>query len=395
MSSSRRQLLVLSGFAALFYFSEGLPYGVITELFPIYLRQSGVSLTRIGLLSTIGFAWTLKFLWSPLVDTVGSYRGWITAALVVITAALIPFAVADLAQSGWLWIILIILATASATQDIAVDAYTILATDASQIGVVNAVRITAYRVGIILTGGALAVVASRASWQASFAVAAGTAAVLLIASFTLPPLERHAPASRFLSDLGEWFLRPGALAVLVVTLLYRVSDAALLPMIKPFWVDRGYSAEEIGLVTTVIGVSFTIVGGVVGGFFVTRYGIFWSLVWLGVAQMLSNIGYAWAASVDAGRPLMYTAALVEPFTSGLGISAFLAFLMAICDKTRAATEYALLSGIFALTRLVTGTVSGVAAEILGYSTYFWITVFLGIPGLLLLPLIRERIPKTM
>src|SRR5688572_12864761 len=131
----RRRLFVLSTFVAIFYFSEGLPNGIITELFPIYLRQSGVSLTRIGLLSTLGFAWTLKFFWSPLVDTIGTYRQWITATLAILSGALLPFVFADLTHSTMLWVLLAALTIASATQDIAVDAYTISATPREHIGI--------------------------------------------------------------------------------------------------------------------------------------------------------------------------------------------------------------------------------------------------------------------
>lgn len=386
-----KRLLVLSSFVGLFYFSEGLPFGVITELFPLYLRQAGVSLAQIGLLSTIGLVWTLKLFWAPLVDSFGTYQRWITAALVLISASLLPFAFADLTGSGLLWTLLVLMAIGSATQDIAVDAYTIAATPHQHLGVVNAIRITTYRIAIILAGGGLAVVASRSSWQAAFGVIAAVSIALLLCSFFLPPQIQSRTRSTLLSDLRHWINRPSAFAVLLVVLIYKLGDAALRPMIKPFWVDRGYSAAEIGNVTTTMGFTLTIFGGILGGWFITRHGIYRSLLWLGVVQMLSNAGYAWAATVQAGRPVMYTAALIEPFCDGLGTAAFLAFLMAICDRTRAATEYALLTALFGLSRSLIGTASGISAQTLGYAPFFWITVFLGLPGLLCLPFIRSRL----
>lgn len=386
-----KRLLVLSTFVGLFYFSEGLPFGLITELFPLYLRQAGVSLAQIGLLSTIGLVWTLKLFWAPLVDSFGTYQRWITAALVLISASLLPFAFADLTGSGLLWTLLVLLAIGSATQDIAVDAYTIAATPHQHLGMVNAVRITTYRIAIILAGGGLAVVATRWSWQTAFGLAAGVATALLICSFFLPLQAQSQTGSTLLADLRHWINRPSAGAVLLTVLLYKMGDAALRPMIKPFWVDRGYSVAEIGNVTTTMGFTLTIVGAILGGWFVTRYGIYRSLLWLGIVQMLSNAGYAWAATVQAGRPTMYAAALIEPFCDGLGTAAFLAFLMAICDRTRAATEYALLTALFGLSRSLIGTASGISAQTLGYAPFFWITVILGLPGLLCLPFIRSRL----
>jgi PAT family beta-lactamase induction signal transducer AmpG len=386
-----KRLVLLSTFVGIFYFSEGLPYGLITELFPLYLRQSGVSLAQIGLLSTIGLVWTLKLFWAPLVDTFGTYQRWISGALLLISASLLPFAFTDLTGSGVLWLLLALMAIGSATQDIAVDAYTIAVTPRQDLGVVNAVRITAFRVGIILTGGGLAALASRSSWPTAFAVAACVSAALLVLSFFLPPLVQSRQKSTLWADLRDWINRPSAGAVLLTVLLYRIGDSALRPMIKPFWVDRGYSAAEIGTVTTTIGLTFTILGGICGGWFVTRYGIYRALLWLGVVQMLSNVGYAWAAMTEAGRPVLYTAALIEPFADGLGTAAFLAFLMAICDRTRAATEYALLSALFGLSRSLIGTFSGISAQSLGYAPFFWITVALGLPGLLCIPFVRPRL----
>jgi PAT family beta-lactamase induction signal transducer AmpG len=161
-------------------------------------------------------------------------------------------------------------------------------------------------------------------------------------------------------------------------------------MIKPYWVDRGYSPAEIGTITSVAGGITVILGVILGGFFVARFGVYASLLWLGIAQTLSNLGYAIVATLDAGRWAIYAAAIVENLGYGAGNAAFLAYLMSICDRERAATEYALLSAAFGLTGTIVGTASGYVAQYAGYPVYFWLTVFLGIPVLLLLPLIRNE-----
>ena len=159
-------------------------------------------------------------------------------------------------------------------------------------------------------------------------------------------------------------------------------------MVKPYWVDRGFSAAEIGTVTTAIGISFLIAGAVSGGFAVARLGIFDSLFGFGLLQMLSNLGYALIGSFGGNRRALYAATIVENFTWGLATAAFLAFLMSVCDREFAATQYALLSALFGLSRSLIGTASGFATQSMGYAGYFWLTVALGLPGLLLIPWIR-------
>ena len=378
--------------AAILYFSEGLPYGIVNELFPLYLRSKGVSLAAIGLISTISLAWTFKVLWSPLVDRIGTYRSWISSALLVLTLCLITFALSPAPAGPMFWATLTVLALASATQDIAVDAYTIVMTPTRMLGPVNSIRVASYRVAIILCGGGMAALASTIGWPAGFwAAAAITAGIFVFSRFLPDTAERVREARQPLfRGLLQWIARPNAVILLAVVLLYRLGDAALLPMIKPFWIDLGYSTAEVGTVTTVIGVAFTILGAFLGGLVIAKIGILRALLILGVVQMLSNAGYAIVATWGLGRTALYTASIIENLTSGLGIAAFLAFLMAICDREFAATEFAMLSALFALTRSVAGSFSGIWTESIGYPAYFWITMAMGVPGLLIIPFIRRE-----
>jgi PAT family beta-lactamase induction signal transducer AmpG len=182
--------------------------------------------------------------------------------------------------------------------------------------------------------------------------------------------------------------------LLAVILLYRLGDNALTPMIRPYWVARGFSATEVGNVTTTLGMICTILGAIAGGAFVTRFGVFRGLLFLGVVQMLSNIAYALVAMTNAGRPALYGAAVIETFCGGLGTAAFLSFLMFICDRDNAATEYAMLSALFAVARSFAFALSGYFAKDLGYANYYWLTAALALPGLALLPQIRDRLSTT-
>jgi PAT family beta-lactamase induction signal transducer AmpG len=201
--------------------------------------------------------------------------------------------------------------------------------------------------------------------------------------------------------LLEMLRRPNIAPVVLFILVFKLGDSAMGFMIKPFWVDSGFSATQIGLVSVNIGLTLSIAGGIAGGWFTDRAGIFRGLWVLGLLQAFSNLGYAWVASVIPaadGAPvaarhelLMYAASAVESFTGGLGTAAFLAFLMAIVDKRHSATEYALLSSVFALSRSVSGWAGGYGAESLGYADYFLLTFFLAFPAYLLLPWVKKML----
>jgi PAT family beta-lactamase induction signal transducer AmpG len=182
--------------------------------------------------------------------------------------------------------------------------------------------------------------------------------------------------------------------LLAVILLYRLGDNALTPMIKPYWALRGFSVAEVTSVTSTIGQTCTILGAIAGGAFVTRFGVYRAMLVLGIIQMLSNFTYAYVAMTTAGRPAMYSAAIIETFCGGLGTAAFLSFLMFICDRANAATEYALLSALFAAGRTFAFAISGYLAKDLGYANYYWLTAALALPGLALLPRIRDRLSTS-
>lgn len=388
-----RPRILIPSIAAILYFSQGLPYGFVTETLNLYAAAQNVSLTEIGLLSFAGLAWTFKFLWAPLVDLVGTYRVWIYGAIVAISALIASFGF--ITPGGAIFFAAAsLLAVASATQDIAIDALTIRITPRELFGLVNSARVTAFRVAIITASGGIALIADRAGWQMAFVIAALLPLVIMALIATTVPRESEEIAARHENPfraLLVWLARPGSLLLLLVVLLYRVGDNALNPMIRPYWISRGFTATEVANVTTTLGMICTIAGAIAGGAFVSRFGMFRGLVWLGLVQMLSNVAYAAVAISGAGRPSLYGAAVVETFCNGLGVAAFLSFLMYVCDKSNAATEYAALSAVFALSRTLAGAFSGYFATRMGYAPYFLTTAALALPGLLVLPLIRERL----
>jgi PAT family beta-lactamase induction signal transducer AmpG len=473
----------------LLYFAEGFPLGVFYEIFPVYFRQQGVELRQIGALSLLGLAWTLKFLWAPAIDYWRHHRRWMAAVDVAMGCAMLYFAM----QAGFgpmVWVAIGVFTALSATNDIAIDGYTIEYLDKDELGVANGIRIALYRVGMLASGFvliasdwlswhgafllasavffvlaaacliaprerertlprgsvraefaalarspyALAVLAGfglgviwlideTAKWSAripgfwAYALLGATLAAALIA-FTGRSLVRPtaaagrasqpAPAAEDLvrgpvfGALMELLRRPAILPVLLFILIFKLPDAAMGFMVKPFWVDVGFSAAQIGLVSVNIGLGLSIAGGIAGGWITDRIGIFRGLWILGLAQALSNLGYWFAANVIPlaapgavvpfeHQAILYAASAMESFTGGLGTAAFLAFLMAIVQKERAATEYALLSSVFALSRSVAGWAGGLGAQSMGYANWFLLTFFLAAPAYLLLPWVRRML----
>ncbi|MGH7899372.1 MAG: MFS transporter [Candidatus Binatia bacterium] len=372
------------------YFAEGFPFGIVIDNLPVYFRIHGVSLTDIGLMSLLGLPWTLKVAWAPLVDTLGHARRWIVAALAsmaLVTAALPSF---DPAAPGLaLWTLLLAFTIASATQDIAIDAYTIGFLARGEEGIANGVRVSAYRAALVVGGGGLVAIAEYAGWPAVFFVSAGLLLGLALVVSRCPPIAiESGPRPEWLASFRAWLGRPGAILVFLFVLTYKLGDASMGPMVKPYWIDSGLTVKEIGLVSTTAGVALSVLGALVGGAFTSRAGIFRGLWILGLAQALSNLGYAAAAALEAGRPGIYAASAFESFTGGLGTAAFLAFLMRACDKQQAATQYAALSALFGFTRTLAGAASGIATEHLGYPAYFAFTFVLAFPAYLLLPWVK-------
>lgn len=386
---------------ALLYFAEGFPFGLLFDAFPVYFRIHGMSLTEIGLLSVVGLPWTLKFLWAPLVDVVGSRRSWIVTCqgLLALDLGLLLFL--DPTTGGSLaWGGLIALALLAATQDIAIDAYTIELLDQEEMGPANGLRVSTYRVALIIAGGVFVGAAGLVGWQVAFLTAAVLLAILALISSRLPRIAQGpqrvpvtqswstALAHGFLNPLKSLWQRPGVIAVLLFVLLFKLGDMALGPMVRPFWVDRDFTPLQIGIIPGTVGVVSTILGALLGGRLTKQWGLFRALWVLGVAQAGSNLFYAVTAALPRSDLLMYGASIVESFCGGLGTAPFLAFLMSICDKRQAATQYALLSALFGLGRSLSGGFSGVLTQSVGYAMYFTLTFFLAWPAFVLLPWVR-------
>jgi PAT family beta-lactamase induction signal transducer AmpG len=304
------------------------------------------------------------------------------------------------------------MAVASATQDMAIDAYTIGLVSPGEEGEANGVRVSAYRIALITAGGGLVFLAPIIGWRAVFTACAVLLTILAAATWRAPPVVISIERRRdWRKPLVRWLSRPGAWAVFLFAFSYKLGHAAIGPMIKPFWIDRGLSVAEVGIVSTSFGTAVTIAGALLGGWITTRWGIFRALLLIGLVHAVSNLGYATVAWInppqpqlivaslsdvfralgEPGRSLIYAASMLESFCEGLGDATLLAFLMHVCEKEHAAVEFAALSATSALSVSVCGAISGWATTRLGYGPYFLLTFFLGFPALTLLPILRPWI----
>jgi MFS transporter, PAT family, beta-lactamase induction signal transducer AmpG len=389
------------GVVALLYFIQGAPAAILWEVLPVYFRLHGVSLRAIGGLRLLELPYSLKVLWSPLVHRYGDRRMWVLGCMLGIAAILFALPWVDVAGVG-LFVLILVLAftTLSATQDVAIDSYSVGLIDREEEGPANGVRASAYRVALVFVGGGLVFLAAALQWSLLFNLAGAVFIALGLCSLFIPRL-RLAEAARqhwwqgFIGWAGTWRVIP----LIAFVLTYKLGEFAIGPMVKPFWVDYGkaiWPVQEdlmfqIGLFPTTFGIVLSVIGALVGGAFITRYGIFHAVWFLGLLQAGSNMGYCAVEWMDLGRFGLYAASMFESFSGGLGTAAFLAFLMNVCQKEHATVQYAFLSSIFSLTGRLIGGISGLGAEHYGYGNYFAITFLLSLPAYLLLPWVKPWI----
>ncbi len=389
------------GIVALLYFIQGAPAAILWEVLPVYFRLHGVSLRAIGGLRLLELPYSLKVFWSPLVHRYGDRRRWVLGCMLGIAGVLFMLPWLNVAGVGWIVLGLILAFTIlSATQDIAIDSYSVGLISREEEGVANGVRASAYRVALVCCGGGLVFLAAVLEWGVLFSFAGVVFVLLAFSSLWIPRLSLPLQAREhwlqgFLGWAATWKIIP----LVVFVLTYKMGEFAIGPMIKPFWVDYGKAIWplrddlmfQIGLFPTTFGIVLSVVGALAGGAFIARYGIFRGVWMLGLLQAFSNLGYSLVDWLNLGRFGLYGASMFESLCGGLGTAAFLAFLMNVCQKEHATVQYAFLSSIFSLTGRLVGGISGLGAEKYGYGNYFAITFLLSLPAYLMLPWVKPWI----
>ena len=412
--------------ASLFFFgfSSGLPLALTGATLAAWFTQSGATLTEIGFVSLVGIAYALKFLWSPLVDRLpvpvlcrvfGRRRGWMMASQLLLVGALAALAMTDPETAGgWTVIFAVCVAFASATQDIAIDAYRTEVLAEEKLGAGAAMLVFGYRVAMLVSGGGTLIIAGLASWGWAYGAMAALMAVGISATLLNPEPEAgpsgddsdsngshdRDPVRQMLAwihgavirPFGEFMARPGWVAVLLFVALYKYGDALLGVMATTFYLDIGFSLAEIGVVTKGFGLAMTLAGTALGGVLVARLGIAPALLLAGLAQAASNLVFVAQAWIGYSLPMLSVTIGVENLTGGAGTTAFVAYLSSLCNRAYTATQYALLSSMMAAARTLFASGGGWAADQTGWIGYFLLTTVAAAPGLLLLWWIMSRYP---
>lgn len=381
---------------ALQSFSSGLPLGLVWIAIPDWMRQIGLDIRVVGLITLAQAPWTFKVLWAPLMDRyplpwLGRRRGWAAAAQVALFAFTLMLAgVGSHPDTPWVVAALALaIAFASATQDVAIDAYAVDVLRKDEQGVAVGARIALYRAAMFIAGGLSITVAGATSWPLVNAALAFLYLPMLLVTRASPEPEHGAAPPTSLRDavwlpfLG-FLARHRALEILAFVVLYKFADNLAGALTRPFLVDMGYSDFDRGVALASVGLVATLVGTFAGGFLTTVLGLGHALWVFGALQIFSNVGYVVVADSPVNRALMYGATGFESLTSGMGTGAFSVLLLRLTQKRFSATQYALFSSLLGLPRLLSGPVSGYMVDALGWATFYWFTIASGIPGMVLL-----------
>jgi MFS transporter, PAT family, beta-lactamase induction signal transducer AmpG len=380
--------------------SSGLPLLLTSRTLQAWMTVSGVDLGSIGLFSLVALPYSLKFLWSPLLDRytppiLDRRRGWLLLTQIALVGAIALMALQNPRQSlQALAISALIVAFLSASQDIAFDAYRTDVLEEREMGAGAAVAVLGYRIALLVTGGLALVLADRIAWTGVYLGIAGLMALLAVfVTGRSPRPQRDSPAPGSLrlaivEPFAEFFQRTGrrqALIILLFIVLYRLGDALVNNMATPFLLKLGFSQTDIGAIQGGLGLLATIIGTLVGGAVLSRIGINRSLWIFGGIQALSNLAYWLLALLGRSYPAMVLTINIENFCSGLGTAAFVAFLMSLCNSRYTATQYALFSSLMAVSRDILVAPAGRFVEWLGWPSFFGFSLLMALPGLLLLP----------
>jgi PAT family beta-lactamase induction signal transducer AmpG len=384
-------------------FSSGLPIAFTSGTLQAWLATLDLNLRTIGAATLVGLPYTFKFLWAPLVDRIslpwlGRRRDWILAMqlLLAVVLAATPHLDPRIEIQGVL-ALAALLAFLSATQDIAVDAYRTDVVHPEERGVAAAATVAGYRVAMLTSGALVPILSHSIGWDGAYAFAAVVMAGCAIGTWLAPELEQvvHPPRSvseAVLEPLREFLGRPAAIALLVLVVLYKLGDAMALSLSTAFIIKGlGFTALDVGTVSKGFGLGATIFGAFIGGLAVAQTGLYRSLLWLGVAQAVTILPYAWLAVVGHEYYALVAAIGIQNFGDGMGTAAFVALLTALCNARFSAFQYALLSALASLGRILLGPVSGGVAETLGWVQFFVVAFCVALPGIALVLVLRREI----
>ena len=388
-------------------FASGLPLALTGGTLQAWATIEQVSLQEIGFLTLVGTAYTLKFLWAPLVDRyappwLGRRRGWMVLMQVLLALGMLAMGCLSPGQSLLpLALLAVFVAFCSATQDIAFDAYRSDVLRKDERGAGAALSVLGYRLAMLVSGGLALILADQwLGWGLTYLLMGALMLLVALASFWAPEPEVAAQTPRSLKQavlepFREFFGRPEAVTVLVLIVLYKLGDAFAGALSTTFLIRAaGYTATEVGTVNKLFGLAATIVGALAGGALMARLGLYRSLMLFGVLQAVSNLGF-WVISVGPHNVWLMAAGVgIENLCGGMGTAAFVALLMGLCNQQFSATQFALLSALSAVGRTyLAGPLTPQMVQVAGWPVFFLLTVLIALPALWLLHWRRQDIER--
>ena len=378
-------------------FSSGLPLYILISLLPAWLRSEGVDLKSIGLFALISLPFTWKFLWAPLFDRytppLGRRRGWMLISQILLLISIPIFGVFNPKLDIWtIAYLATTVAFFSACQDIVLDAYRREILADVELGLGNVIHVNAYKIAGLIPGSLSLILADHMPWQSVFLITTlfMLPGLLMTIFVKEPPLKLGAPKTlkaAVIEPFHEFINRNGlktALLILGFIFLYKLGDSMATALATPFYLDMGYSKTEIGLIAKNAGLWPSVIGGLLGGFWMLKLGINRSLWIFGFIQMFAILGFVWLAL--AGHNLLILGIVIgfEAFGVGLGTAAFVAYIAQTTHPLYTATQFALFTSLAAVPRTVANAGTGFMVENLGWFKFFIICFVLAIPGMLLL-----------
>ena len=376
-------------------FACGLPLLLTITVLQAWMHDEGVDLAVIGMMALVGLPYTLKFLWAPFLDRftlpfLGRRRGWLLVAQVALIFSIIGLGFTDPGEKPWMVAVAAFIVTFfSASQDIVVDAYRREDLDDEELGLGSSLYVNGYRVGMLLASGGGLILADSLPFSFIYLIMATCMLPGVLTTLLAPEPEIYVETPRTLKEavfdpLVDYFGRQEAFWILAFILFYKIGDTMASAMTIPFYMDIGFTKSQIGAVVKLFGFWATIAGSLIGGVLMLRLKINRSLWIFGFLQAVSTACFAILARIGSSVAVLSGVIAFENLSSGMGTAAFVAFMASITNKKFTATQYALLSSLMGVPRVLASAPTGFLAKYMGWEVFFITCALMAIPGLLLL-----------
>ncbi len=375
--------------------SSGLPLLLLGGTLKAWMKEAHVDLTLIGIFSLVQIPYTLKFLWSPLMDRfvppfLGRRRGWILITQIALCAGLIAMGmVKPDQQTALLATLAVIVAFFSASQDIVIDAYRRDLLPDNELGLGSSMAVNGYQVGMLIAGAGALALADHIPWSMVYVSMGVLMGLSTLITFFSPEPEIDAPPPKTMNEaivlpFKDYFRRSHAIEILAFVLLFKIGDQMASDMLNPFYLDIGFTKTQIAAIAKLFGFWATIGGAMLGGMAMVRIGMIRSLWIFGILQTISTFGFSVLATAGGGLGLLTFVVVFENLCTGMARSAYVGFMASLCNKRFSATQFALLSSLIGVPRSIFGSSSGYLAKHFGWHWYFVFCALLHLPGLVLL-----------